>query len=161
MIADSKNFASTAQCRARNSHQAHRANAHHKHGIAVLHIGQFRTMKAGRHHIAQHHGFGRVNGGRQQGQVAVRIVNVKKLAEHAVLKIGKFPAREHAAGMHGIPGLRLKRIPVWRNCGHDDLVPRFKATHQGTNFHNFANRLVSQNHVVPVTQRALPNRVDI
>ena len=149
------------QGRARHRHQAHRADADDAHVVAELHVGQLHAVKAGGHHVAEHHRRGHVDVGGQQGQVGVGLVDVEQLAEHAVLEVGELPPRQHAAGVHGVACLGLQRAPVGGDGGDDDPVAGLEVLHQRAHLHHLAHGLVAEDHVVAVADGALPDRVHV
>ena len=76
-----------AQPAARNRHQSDRPDADDGHVLAELHLGQLRRVQPRRHHIAEHRRRARLHVLRQAGQVCVRLVDVEKFGEHAVLEV--------------------------------------------------------------------------
>ena len=64
-------------------------------------------MKSRGHHIAQHDRRSRIDALGKTRKVGIRLVDMEILGKYAVFEIGKFPARQHPARVHGIPALRL------------------------------------------------------
>ena len=96
------------QRRTGHRHEPDRSDTDDEHRIAELHIRQLRAMKAGRHHVGEHARLRDVHPLRQMREIPIRIVDVEKLRKHTVFDVGELPARQHPAGVHGKPGLRLQ-----------------------------------------------------
>lgn len=94
-------------------------------------------------------------------QIGVCFIDVEKLCEHAVLVIGKLPARKHAAGVHRKTALRRLAAPVWRDGSDDHAVAGGKIAHEASNLHDLSHRLMSQNHILALAERALPDGMNI
>ena len=85
--ADGIDVRRAAQPASRNRHQSDRPDADDGHILAELHLGQLRRVQPRRHHIAEHRRRARLHVLRQAGQVRVRLVDVEKFGEHAVLEV--------------------------------------------------------------------------
>ncbi len=119
------------------------------------------ALEACGHHVAEHGRRGRVHPFRKYGEVGIGLVYVKPLAKNAVFEVGKFPAGQHAPGMHGKSALGFYCAPVGSDGGNDDFVAGFKVFDKSTDLDNFTNALMSQNHIGTFTNRAFPYCVDI
>ena len=151
--------ACAVQIRAGNGHQADRANADDQHRVTELDVRLFHAVKACGHHVGEHAGLFRRNFVRHVGQIAVGVVDMEVFAKDAILEVGEFPARQHAAGVGAKTGLGLQGTPVRRDGGHHDAVALFEVFHQRTDFIHDPTALVPQDHVVPVAQGPFPYRV--
>ena len=94
-------------------------------------------------------------------QICVRLVDMKALSENAVLEVREFPARQHSARVHRIARLCLHAPPVGRDGRDDHPVAGPKIPNKAARFHDLAHRLVTEDHVMPLADRALPDRVDV
>ena len=81
--------------------------------------------------------------------------------EYAVLKVGEFPACQHAAGVHGISCLCFQGVPVRCDGRYQYTVSRLKVFDQRTNFHNLGTALMPQDHVVALADGSLPQGMDV
>ena len=118
-------------------------------------------MKSRRNHVRQHNGVGRLDTVRQERHVRVRLVHVIALREDAVLEVREFPARQHAAGVHGIARLRFERTPVGRDGRDDDAVAALEVAHERADLNDLTHGLVTEDHVVAVADGALPHGMDV
>ena len=110
--ANADDAACAVQIRAGNGHQADRANADDQHRVAELDVRLFHAVKPCGHHVGEHAGLFRRNFVRHVGQIAVGVVDMEVFAEDAILEVGEFPARQHAAGVGAKTGLGLQGTPV-------------------------------------------------
>ena len=159
--ADREEVGRAAQGRGGDAHQADGAYAYDADIIAVLDVGELRAVETGGHHVAHHGGGTDIYALGQERKVAVGVVDVEKLSEHAVLEVGEFPSGKHAAGVHGISGLRLERRPVRGDGRHYDLVAGLEVLDEGADLLDDADSLMAKDHVMAVAYRALPHSVDI
>ena len=83
------------------------------------------------------------------------------LCKDAVLEVGELPAGKHAAGVHCKTLLRLSGIPVRRDCGYQYFISDLEVPDKGTNFHDLPNRLMAEDHIGSLTNRACPDRMDV
>ena len=153
------NAGRSPQDRACHRHQANRADAHHQHGVAKLHVRQFHAMKTGRNHVRKHTGIHNVHALRQQCQIAVSVIDVEILRKDAVLDVGEFPSCQHSVRVHGIAGLRLQGTPVGGNGRDQDPITGLEIPHLGAYLHHLSTAFVAQDHVVPLTNSTLPDGV--
>ena len=149
------------QGRARNGHQADRADADDADIIAELHIGQLHAVEARRDHVRQHDGRDRIDIRRQVSHVGIGLVDVEEFSKDAVLEVREFPARQHAAGVHGIARLRFERTPVGRDGRDDDAVSALEVAHERADLNDLTHGLVTEDHVVAVADGALPHGMDV
>ena len=159
--ADCKQLCRTVQGRARNGHQADGADADDADIIAELHIGQLHAMEARRDHVRQHDGCDRIDIRRQVSHVGIGLVDVEEFGKDAVLEVREFPARQHAAGVHGIARLRFERTPVGRDGRDDDAVAALEVAHERADLNDLTHGLVTEDHVVAVADGALPHGMDV
>ena len=151
----------TAQGATCDGHKPDWANTDDEDGIAVLHVGKFNAMKAGRHHIGEHRRMFDFYAFGDEGEVAIRVVDVEVFAEDAVFEVREFPTGEHSTRVHGIATLGFEGIPVRSDGRHQDFVTRFEVFDERANFNYFATTFMAENHVVPVAKSAFPNGMDI
>ena len=77
--------------------------------------------------------------------------------KHTVFKIRKFPACQHAAGMHRVSCLGFQRIPVGGDCRDKNTVARLEIFYIRADFHHFCAAFMPENHVMPFTDSTLPH----
>ena len=94
-------------------------------------------------------------------QICVRFIDMKALGEHAVLEVREFPACQHPARVHRVARLCLHASPVGRDGRDDHTVAGPKIPNKAARFHDLAHCLVTEDHVMPLADRALPDRVDV
>ena len=142
-----------------NCHQSNRTNANHCDIITELDVGQLCTVEACGHHVRNHRRCRKIHTLRQMCQVAIRIIHMEILCKDAVLEVGELPAGKHAAGVHCKTLLRLSGIPVRRDCGYQYFISDLEVPDKGANFHDLPNRLMAEDHIGPLTNRACPDRM--
>jgi hypothetical protein len=158
---DGQNPAGPAQGAATDCHQADRADADDEHRIAELHVRQLHGVESRRHHIRKNAGINRIDAFGQVRQVAVRVVDMEKVSEDTVFKVGELPAAQHPSGMLLPAGLCGLGIPIRRNGRDQNLVARFEVLHQGPDLDDFGAAFVTEDHVVAVAQGTFPEGVHV
>ena len=146
---------------ARHGHQSDRPDPDDQDVVAEGDLGQLDAVQAGGHHVGEHAGLGGRDILGDEGQVAVRVVDVEVLAEDSVFEVGELPTGEHAARVHGISRLRLGRGPVRRDGGDQDVVSRLEVLDERPHLDDFTTRFVAEDHVRALADRPLPARVHV
>jgi hypothetical protein len=115
--------------------------------VAELDVGVLDRLKAGRDHVREHGGLlvGDTLG--DAGEVPVGVVAEKRTGEDAVGGVGVLPAVEHAAGVGGVPGLRLERAPLGCHRRYDDDVADGEVGDHAAGLDDFGDGFVAEDHV--------------
>ena len=108
-----------------------------------MHVGKLCAVQAGGHHIRKHTGIHYIHSLGHERKVAIRVVHMEELGENAVLDVGKLPASQHAAGMHGVARLGLKGAPVRRYGGYQHPVAGLEVLYLGAYLDHLGAALVS------------------
>lgn len=61
--------------------------------------------------------------------------------------------------MHGKSTLCLQRVPIWRNRRNKHSIANLEVFNKSSDFYNFTDRLMAQNHVLSVADCPRPNCV--
>ena len=113
-------------------------------------------MEPSRYHIGQHAGVYNIDIIGQKCQVTVSIIYMEVFGEYAILEVGELPTCQHTAGVHGISCLCLQRVPVRGDCRYKNAVAGLEIANQLTDFYYFCAALMTKDHIVAITDRALP-----
>ena len=158
---DSQDAGGAAQGSTGHAHQADRADADNQDGITELNIGQLNAVEAGGHHVGEHAGVDNVDAVGQVSEVAVGVVDMEELGIEAILEVGELPAAQHTAGVHGVAALSLKGVPVGGDGGDENTVTGLEVLDHRANLDDFGAALVAEDHVVSLTDGALPDGMDV
>ena len=158
---NSNDARSTVECSTSNGHEADRSNADDQDGVAELNASQLNCVEASWNHVGKDAGVCWIHALWHVSEVAVSVVYVEVLGEDAVLEVGELPASKHATGVHGVASLSLKGVPVWSNCRNEDAVARLEVLDALANLDNLCGALMTKDHVVTVTDCALPQSVNV